>query len=134
MLDESITREAIECLVVLLEVSLGGLVAVTDGHRNVLVEVSTGAGLEDVSAGLVNRSDEESHTEGSLGGVSSLDLALLANLGDHALAGVLTAVGVPVVEALVAHEFGEEAGICSHSRNNNAHVVVDLKDLLLVSG
>jgi len=85
-----------------------------------------------VSSSLINRTDEETNTEGTLAGVSSLNLALLANLSDEALTGMETTVGVPVVEALVAHKFGQEASVSSHTRNANAHMSVDLKYFFLM--
>ena len=53
-----------------------------------------------MSAGLVDGAYEEADTEGSLGGMVSLNLGLLGNLGDQTLGGMMAIVGVPIVEAL----------------------------------
>jgi len=133
MLDQFVQTLTTECLEVLFHVSLRGLAPVTDCHGHEFVVVTTGAGLEQVSASLIDRSNQESDAEGSLAGVASLDLRLFADLDDKTLAGVVAAVSVLVVEALVSHELGEEASICGHTRDNDAHVVIDLEDFLLVA-
>ena len=45
---------------------------------------------------------------------------------------MLRTIDIRVVEAGVAHELGQEASIGSHSRDADAHVCIDLEDLLLV--
>ena len=85
-----------------------------------------------MSAGLVNCANEESDAKRSLMSLRSLVLCLLLDGSDETLAGVLRTEGVGVVEASVAHELGQEASICSHSRDSDSHVRVDFKDFLLM--
>ena len=63
-----------KALIILLQVSLRGLRASTNGHCEVLVVVSRGACLEQVSACLINGANKETNTEGSLSGMVSLHL------------------------------------------------------------
>jgi len=65
---------------------------------------------------------------------SSFNLRLLCNFGDDSLTRVLALVRVPVSKALIAQEFSEVTSISGHSGDNHAHVGVDFKHLLLVSG
>ena len=65
---------------------------------------------------------------------SSFNLRLLSNFGDDSLTRVLALVRVPVSKALIAQEFSEVTSISGHSGDNHAHVGVDFKHLLLVSG
>ena len=87
-----------------------------------------------MGASLVNCPDQEAHAEGSFGRMRGLDLGLSANFCDEALDGVLTLVGIPVAQALVPHKLGHETCVGRHARDDNAHVRVNLKDLLLVRG
>lgn len=134
MLDKVIKRGIIKSFKVLFEVSLGGLATITDGHSLVFVVVSRRTGFEDVSSGLIDGSDKEANTEGSLTVRSGLNLGLLGNFGDDSLARMLALMGVPVSEAFVAEELGEVTSISSHTGDNHTHVRVDLEDLLLMSG
>ena len=59
-----------------------------------------------MSASLIDGTNQQSDAEGPLSWVVGLDLALLADLGDEALTGMLASVGVPIVEALVTHKLG----------------------------
>ena len=45
---------------------------------------------------------------------------------------MLRTIDIRVVEAGVAHELSQETSVGSHSRDADAHVCVDLEDLLLV--
>ena len=87
-----------------------------------------------MSSCLIDSSDQKADSEGSLIWMACLSLGLLADDGDETLARVLRSIDVLVVEASISHEFGEESGICSHARNDDAHMGVDLEDLLLVNG
>ena len=83
---------------------------------------------------LVYCSNKETNTEWSLGWVSSLDLTLPTNSSNQPFAWMSTAIDIRVVEACVAHEFGQETSISCHSRNANAHVIIDSKHFFLVIG
>ena len=83
---------------------------------------------------LVNSSNKETNTEWSLGWVSSLDLTLPTNSSNQPFAWMSTAIDIRVVEACVAHEFGQETSISCHSRDANTHMVIDSKHFLLVIG
>ena len=74
MIDESVAVQAVERLVVLLQVSLCRLALVADGHRHVFVVVAGWARLEQVSAGLVDGTHEKPDTEGSLRRMARLSL------------------------------------------------------------
>ncbi len=43
-------------------------------------------------------------------------------------------MGIPVVEAFVAHEPGQETSVGSHTRDNDAHVLINLKHFFLEAG
>ena len=45
---------------------------------------------------------------------------------------MLRSINIGVVEASIAHELSEEASISSHTGDADAHVSVDLEDLLLM--
>lgn len=62
----------------------------------------------------------------------SLDLRLLGNLGYQSLSGMMAVVSVPVVEALGSHELAQVASVSSQTSDGNAHVIVDVEDLLLM--
>ena len=100
MLNKLLPSEWGKALIILLQVSLRGLRASTDGHREVLVIVSGWASLEEVGACLINGAYKEADTEGSLSGMVSLYLGLLGNLGNQTLGGMMAIMGVPIVEAL----------------------------------
>ena len=74
MIDESVAIEPSERLVMLLEVRLGRLALVTDGHRHVLEVVAGWARLEQVCAGLVDGTNEKTDSEGPLGRMAGLGL------------------------------------------------------------
>ena len=61
----------------------------------------------------------------------SLYLTLLPNGSDKSLAGMLAPVDVRVVEACVPHELAEEASISGQTGDDDSHVVIDFKDVLL---
>jgi hypothetical protein len=46
---------------------------------------------------------------------------------------MVTIMSVPVVEGLASHELAEVASVCSQTGNSDAHVVIDVEDLLLVA-
>ena len=129
--NQVICAEALEVVEVLFQVRFSRLAAVTDRHRKVLEVVSAAARFEQVSSALVAGSAQHANTERSFCGVRSLNLTLATDLGDQSLNGVLAFVCVPVVEALVAHELAQEARISSHTRNDDAHVSVDVEHFLL---
>lgn len=133
VLDQLLLGARGERLKVLLKVGLGRLGARADGHSDVLVVVARGARLEEVSAGFVDAANQEAHTEGPLGGVVSLDRGLLRNLAHQSLRWVMAVMGVPVVQALAAHELAEVASVCSQAGDSDAHVVVNVEHLLLVA-
>ena len=74
MFDQILPASVSKALEVLLQIGLSRLRTSTDGHCQVLVIVARGACLKEVSAGLIDGADEESNTEGSLGGVIGLHL------------------------------------------------------------
>ena len=66
--------------------------------------------------------------------MEGLDLCLLSDLANQALGGMVGVMSVPVVEALTAHVLAQVARICCEASDGDAHVVIDVKDLLLVRG
>ena len=64
--------------------------------------------------------------------MTGLSLTFLANEGNQALTRVLRPIDIAVVEAGIAHELGEEAGVGGHTTDANAHVCVDFKYFLLM--
>jgi len=87
-----------------------------------------------MSAKFINSCNEKADTEWSLGWVTCLGLTLFGKLIDHSLNWVLTVVSVPVVQALVSHEFVNVSGISGKTGEHHAHVVIDVEDLLLMGG
>lgn len=83
---------------------------------------------------FINRADKKAYTEGSLGGMISLDLRLLGNFGNETLSGVMTVMSVPVVEAFRAHELAEVASVSGQTSDGNTHVIINVEDLLLMAG
>ena len=134
MVNEVFDATATEALEVLLEVGLGGLASVADGECLVLVVISGGAGLKEMSAGLVNTADKETNSERAFARVERFELGLSRNFSDNTFARVLRLVGVPVVEAFTSEELGQETCISCHSGNNDAHMVINFEDLLLMGG
>ena len=111
VVNEPLAIEGTKLLEIALKVGLSRLAFVTDCHSHVLVVVARGTRLEQVSASLVDRSDKETHTEGTLVWMASLSLGLLANDRDETLCGLLRPIDIRVVEAGVAHELRQEASI-----------------------
>jgi len=130
--NQIVSTETTESLEVLFEVGLRGLASVADGHSVVLVVVARGASLEQVSPSFINCANKHTNSEGSLCGVRSLNLTLFGNFDDETLGRMLTLMGVPVVEALIAHKFAQETSIGSHTGDHDTHVAVDVKHFLLV--
>lgn len=133
VLHKFLPPERCESLIILLKISLGRLRASADCHGKVLVVVAWGACLEQVSASLINGTNQEANTEGSLSWMVSLDLWLLGNLRYQSLSGVVRVVSVPVVQAFSSHELAEVSGVSSQAGNGNTHVVINVEDFLLVT-
>ena len=113
--DECVGVHAAEAFKVALEVGLRRLALVANGVSHILKVVARWASFEEMRASSIYGADEQTHAEGALVRVERLCLGLALDLSDEALARVLRAVDVRVVEAGVAHELRQEASICSHS-------------------
>lgn len=87
-----------------------------------------------MSACFIIGTDQESHTEGSLGWMLSFDLGFSGYLVDQSLSWMVAIMCVPIVQALVSHVLAEIASISSQSSNGNAHMIINIKYLLLVTG
>jgi hypothetical protein len=47
---------------------------------------------------------------------------------------MVTVVSVPVVQALCAHVLAQVACVCCQTSNGNTHVIIDVKNFLLMAG
>ena len=119
----------------LLEISLGGLATGTNRSGIVFVDVSRGAGLEEVGAsGLIKCSNKEADSVGSsdvsLGGpLVFVCQVITQTFRRHGLP-----VDILVVEAFVPHPLGERTRISGQAGDGDSHVVINLHYLLLVRG
>ena len=84
-------------------------------------------------SGLVNRANEHADTEWPLGWMTSLDLTLLSNSSYESFAWVFASIDILIVEAGISHEFAEEAGISCHSRDHDAHMLINFEKLFLMN-
>ena len=66
--------------------------------------------------------------------MGSLSLGLAGDLRNETLAWMPGPVDVRVVEAGVAHELGEIAGISGHTRDNDTDMLVNFEHFLLMHG
>lgn len=63
MLDQLVDIDIIKVLEVLLQICFSRLTSISDSHRNVFIEVSARACLEDVSSCLVDCANQQSNAE-----------------------------------------------------------------------
>lgn len=115
VLNQIIGTQVSERLVILLKVGLCRLITISNRDCVILIVVARRACLKKVSACLVNCANKQTDAEGTFSRMSSLDLALSGDFGDQPLSGMVAAVRIPVVKALLAHKLAEEPCVCSHA-------------------
>ena len=86
-----------------------------------------------MSACLIDGADEKTDTERSLSGMIGLDLRLFGDLGNQSLSGVMRVMSVPIVQAFSSHKLAEISGISSETSDGDAHMIIDVEDLLLMT-
>ena len=133
MLNQLFPTQRGETIEVLLQVGLSRLVPRANSHSNVFIVIRRRVGLEKVGARFVNPSHEETHSKGPLRRVTGFDLTFLSYFIDESLSGVVASVSVPIVEALVPHEFAQVPPISCQACYRNARFGVDIEHFLLVS-
>lgn len=107
--------------------------ACADGRGITFEDVSGGTGFEDVRTVLIEGGHEQSHTVRPADVGLRRPLMSIGQIGGQASRGHRRAVDVLVVEALVAHPFGERPGIGGEAGNADPEVVVDFENFLLMT-
>jgi hypothetical protein len=85
-----------------------------------------------VGTTLVDTSDKEADTVGSLAVDLSVDLGLFTDHVDEGAEWHSAAVSEAVTEALLLHEVGEDARVGGEASDGDAGVLIDGEELLLV--
>ena len=80
---------------------------------------------------LIPTSYQETNTIRTTAITLGVDLGLVGDLPDEPANGERAVVDKGVVEALSPHVLAEDSGVGGEARDGNAHVGVDLEDLLL---
>mmetsp|Transcript_18488 Transcript_18488/g.39564 ORF Transcript_18488/g.39564 Transcript_18488/m.39564 type:complete len:204 (+) Transcript_18488:249-860(+) len=132
MLDEPLRVRGLEALEVFFQVGLGRCTAASDRHGVVLVVVAAWACFEKVRSLIIDTSHQHADSVGSLAGLLCLLLRHVGNLQHQSTDHHGVVVDESVVQALVSHVLGQHTSVCCQPRDADAHVLVDLHDLLLV--
>jgi hypothetical protein len=85
-----------------------------------------------MSSCLVYSTNQHSHTKWSFAWHASLNLTLVSNLDNEPFGWMVAAMGIPVIDTLLAHVVAQESTVSRHARNNNSQVLVDIKNLFLM--
>lgn len=107
MTDEFFPVEGLEGGVVLFKVGLSRLATCTNSHGFIFIVVSRWACFKEMSASLINRSNQEANTKRSLGWIACLYLTLFSNFTNQSFSWMLAIMCVPIVHALSSHVFAE---------------------------
>jgi len=118
----------------LLQVGPGCLGPGSNSHCSAVIVVSAGAGLEDVWALVVIACHKESNAIGPLSISLSANLHFVAQISDHTGDWQRCVMAISRVEALVAHPPRDCSGISGESGDGHANMVIDGKDLFLMTG
>mmetsp|Transcript_32538 Transcript_32538/g.68747 ORF Transcript_32538/g.68747 Transcript_32538/m.68747 type:complete len:221 (-) Transcript_32538:94-756(-) len=134
MHDQIILTTLRKRFVMLLQIRPSALAPRPDRRGVALVHIPARTGLIHVRTVLIKARQQQSHPVRPPDVRLRRPLMPIGQICGEASGGHGRAVDVLVIEALVAHPFGEGAGVGGEAGDADAEVIVDFEDFLLVRG